>query len=113
MKIYQGEALTFTIEVSSGDGESMENYVPRAVLVCESGYTRDCRCDCRGMVLLRWNDIPVMDGIAVFEMTTEQSAHLDAGLYMLEVALHNKDDEKDIKGQVKNVIEILPSYTLE
>lgn len=115
MKLYQGEALTFTMEVESEEDETMDMYVPRAVLVFEAGYNRDCasRCDCKGLVVMRWDNIPVTDGIAAFEMTTEQSASLEAGTYLIEVALHNKSDEKDIKGQVSRLIEILPSYTIE
>ncbi len=117
MKIYQGEPLTFTMEIISRDGEeeTIDNYTPRAVLVAEQGYTRDCRCysrqEVRDSVLMRWDDIEVIDGIAVFEMTSAQSSSLTAGIYMIEVALRNKSDETDIKGQVKNIIEILPSFT--
>lgn len=121
MKIYQGEALTFTMEVISGEeeNETMDKYIPRAVLVPELGYVRDCcppypECDCRcGDGYLRWNDIAVIDGIAVFEMTSEQSAHLNVGIYTLEVALRDKNNEADIKGQVRKLIEVFPSYTLK
>lgn len=116
MKIYQGESLTYTLEVlpSEDEKESIDNYIPRAVLVCEGGYMRDCysRCNREGMVVVRWDAIDIIDGIAVFELTTEQTEALEPGTYMLEIALRNRSDAQDIKGQVQRVIEILPSYTL-
>lgn len=117
MKIYQGEPLTFILRMPEVNGNK-EGFIPRAALIVEQLRGSGCMCNsgliqgCHNVVA-QWDDIAIVDGMAVFSLSTEQSQKLASGLYSLEIALRNVVDKNDIKGSVKNAIEIQKSYTNE
>ena len=94
----------------SGDNNEFAGYKVRAALYPSAHYSfrRDCAC---GEAVLTWEDIEVVDGKAVWLLTTEQSASLDMGKYAMEVALRDVESEQDIKESTTTIVEVKSSYT--
>ena len=106
LTILQGETLAFAL---SGDTEEFANYKVRAALRPSGNiFSRDCAC---GEAVLSWEDIDIVEGSAVWSLTTEQSASLAVGKYAMEVALRDITTEQDIKETTTNIIEVKQSYT--
>ncbi len=106
IEILQGETLTFTLE-----GEGLADYEVRAALRT-SGHTfrRDCSC---GDAIISWRNIDVKEGVAVWTLTTEQSATLPEGKYTIEVALRDIASGEDVKDDIPtDIIKVKQSYTL-
>lgn len=99
--------MTFTLE---GEENGFADYKVRAALYpsTNSSFRRDCVC---GEAPLVWEEIDIVDGVAVWTLTTEQSASLAIGKYAMEVALRDKENEQDIKESTTTIIEVKPSYT--
>lgn len=117
MKIYQGEPLTFILRMPEINGNT-EGFVPRAALIVEQIRGNGCACgnganrQCHEVVA-EWDDIEIVDGLAIFSLSTEKSQDLVAGLYSLEIAMRNKSDNNDMKGKIKYAIEVQSSYLNE
>lgn len=119
MKLYQGESVTGILTIDSLEDsenlESLDNYDIRAVLVWDKGYARDCnhfnRNRGNGLIVKTWNNIPVVDGNGIFEITTSDTEHIEPGRYLIEFALRDKVTGNDLKQQV-SIIEIIPSFTV-
>lgn len=107
IEILQGETLAFAL---SGESEGFAKYEVRAALrPSGTSFRRDCTC---GSALLSWDNIDIVDGTAVWYLTTEQSAALPVGKYSMEVALRHKDSKQDIKDSTQSaIIEVKQSYT--
>ena len=108
IEIRQGETLTFTL---SGDKEEFAGYKVRAALYPSTNniFRRDCTC---GQAVLVWEDIDVVEGVAAWSLTTEQSQSLPAGKYAIEVALRDIGTQQDVKEATDTtIIEVKPSYT--
>ena len=98
--------MTFTL---SGNPEEFVNYKVRAALrPATTSFRRDCACD---EAVLLWEDIDIVEGSAVWSLTTEQSASLAVGKYAMEVALRDITTEQDIKDSTISIIEVKQSYT--
>ena len=104
IEILQGETLSFVL-----DGADLTGYEVRAALrPSGTSFRRDCSC---GESVLSWNDIAIVDGVAVWTLTTEESATLPIGKYAVEVALRDVASQQDIKDATIDVINVKPSYT--
>ena len=102
--LYQGETLTFTLS-----GEDLSSYEVRAALRPSGiSFRRDCTC---GNATLLWEHIDIIDGKAVWYLTTEQSKNLPVGKYAVEVALRDIETQQDIKDSTIAIIDVLQSYT--
>lgn len=108
MKIYQGEAVSFMFRVIEGD--ELSKYDIRATLTPDGStmWNRDCTCCCAP---LHWDNIPIVEDMGVWEISPKQSETLHEGKYLLEIALYNKSDGKPVKMQIKEVVEVVCSYT--
>ena len=115
--IYQGETLTFTLgeeELVEGtpqiNAEALNDYEVRASLFpAGTTFRRDCTC---GNAVLTWEKIDIIEGVAEWTLTTEQSASLPVGKYAIEVALRDIASKQDVKDSTKSaIIEVKPSYT--
>lgn len=107
LSIHQGETLAFAL---SGEENGFEGYAVRAALYPSAHYSfrRDCAC---GEATVLWDNIDIVDGKAVWSLTTEQSASLAVGKYAMEVALRDVASEQDVKDNTTTIIEVKPSYT--
>ena len=104
ISILQGETLTFALS-----GEYFGGYEVRAALrPSGASFRRDCTC---GDAVFAWDNIEIMDGAAVWSLTSEQSATLPAGRYAMEVALKDIATGEYIKEVTTNIIEVKQSYT--
>lgn len=94
----------------SGDSKKFAGYKVRAALYPSAHYSfrRDCAC---GNATIVWEDIDIVDGSAVWNLTTEQSTTLAVGKYAMEVALRDLESGQDIKESTTTIIEIKSSYT--
>ena len=94
----------------SGEENGFEGYAVRAALYPSAHYSfrRDCAC---GEATVLWDNIDIVDGKAVWSLTTEQSASLAVGKYAMEVALRDVASEQDVKDNTTTIIEVKPSYT--
>ena len=99
--------MTFTL---SGNPEEFDGYEVRAVLHPASNWLRrDCTC---GEPVFTWENIDVVEGVAVWSLTTEQSSILPIGRYAIEVALRDIETQQDVKDSTQNsIIEVKQSYT--
>lgn len=99
--------MTFTLE---GEENGFADYKVRAAMYpsTHNSFRRDCVC---GEASLVWEEIDIVDGVAVWTLTTEQSASLAVGKYAMEVALRDKESAQDIKESTTTIIEVKPSYT--
>lgn len=99
--------MAFTLNTNS----TFEGYAIRASLR-PSGkmFHRDCNC---GKALLSWDNIEIIDGVAVWYLTTEQSASLPEGEYAMEIALRDVGTSQDIKATTIGFIKIVKSYTIQ
>lgn len=107
LSILQGETLAFTLD---GDKEEFANYKVRAALYSSANFSfrRDCAC---GEASVAWEDIDIVEGQAVWSLTTEQSKNLAVGKYAMEVALRDINTDQDIKEGTTTIIEVKPSLT--
>lgn len=108
IEILQGETLSFVLgsEVAT---ENLDGYEVRASLrPSGTSFRRDCLC---GNAILSWERIDIVDGKAVWTLTTEQSASLPVGKYAIEVALRDIDSQQDIKDSTIEIINVKTSYT--
>ena len=104
IEILQGETLSFVL-----DGDDLSQYEVRAALrPSGNSFRRDCSC---GESVLSWNDIAIVDGVAAWTLTTEESATLPVGKYAVEVALRDVASQQDIKDATIDIINVKPSYT--
>lgn len=104
IEILQGETLSFVL-----DGEDLSQYEVRASLrPSGTSFRRDCTC---GSATLSWENIDIIDGKAVWYLTSEQSASLPVGKYAIEVALRDIDSRQDIKDSTIEIINVKTSYT--
>ena len=99
--------MTFTLE---GEENGFADYKVRAAMYpsTHNSFRRDCTC---GEASLVWEEIDIVDGVAVWSLTTEQSASLAVGKYAMEVALRDITTEQDIKDSTISIIEVKQSYT--
>ena len=77
-------------------------------LTTGTSFRRDCSC---GNAILSWERIDIVDGKAVWTLTTEQSASLPVGKYAIEVALHHIASQQDVKDATIDIINVKTSYT--
>lgn len=103
--IYQGETLTFTLS-----GDEFKGYAVRAALYPSAHYSfrRDCAC---GESSITWDNVDVIDGVAVWTLSSEQSSTLGVGKYAMEVALQDVESNQYIKESTTTIIEVKQSYT--
>lgn len=107
IEILQGETLSFALE-----GEGLSGYNVRVALR-PSGYAfrRDCSC---GEAIVLWDNINIVNDIAVWTLSTEQSEVLPVGQYTIEVALRDKESGEDVKEDIPtDIIKVKQSYTVE
>lgn len=98
--------MAFTL---SGEPEGFAKYEVRASLrPSGTSFRRDCTC---GNAILSWEHIDIVDGVAVWYLTSEQSASLPVGKYAMEVALKDIATEATIKESTIDIIEVEQSYT--
>jgi hypothetical protein len=108
IEILQGETLSFVLG-SEELTENLDGYEVRASLrPSGTSFRRDCSC---GNAILSWERIDIVDGKAVWTLTTEQSASLPAGKYAIEVALRDIASQQDIKDSTIDIINVKTSYT--
>lgn len=106
IEILQGETLAFAL---SGEPEGFAKYEVRAALrPSGTSFRRDCTC---GSATLSWENIDIVDGKAVWYLTSEQSASLPVGKYAMEVVLRDIDSQQDIKDSTTEIINVKISYT--
>ena len=108
IEILQGEALAFAFG-SDDITYDLDGYEVRAALrTSGTSFRRDCTC---GSATLLWEHIDIVDGKAVWYLTSEQSASLPVGKYAMEVALRDIDSQQDIKDSTIEIINVKTSYT--
>ena len=107
IEILQGETLSFAL---NGEENGFADYKVRAALYPSTyrSFRRDCSC---GDATLVWEDIDIVDDVAVWTLTTEQSKDLAVGMYAMEIALRDIDSNEEIKESTVSIIEVKPSYT--
>lgn len=106
IEILQGETLAFAL---SGEPEGFAKYEVRASLrPSGTSFRRDCTC---GSATLSWEHIDIVDGKAVWYLTSEQSASLPVGKYAMEVALRDIESREDVKDSTIEIINVKTSYT--
>lgn len=104
LKILQGETVTFTLS-----GEELSKFGIRAVLYSDNStsFARDCKCS---NPLLVWNEIKANSDIALWHLTSEQSAALPVGKYAVEVELKDLFNGQVLKREVAEVIEVRKTH---
>lgn len=109
VEILQGETLTMALAPKTIGESSLDGFAVRAALRPAFGsFRRDCTC---GDAVLLWEDIEVVDGVAVWVLTSEQSNKLSVGKYAMEVALMDITTGEFIKDATSDIIEVKQSYT--
>ena len=116
ISIYQGETLTFTLceeelveATPQINAEALDGYEVRASLFpAGTTFRRDCTC---GNAVLTWEKIDIIEGVAEWTLTTEQSKSLPVGKYAMEVALRDIESQQDIKDSTIEIINVKTSYT--
>lgn len=108
IEILQGETLAFALG-SDDLTNDLDGYEVRAALrPSGTSFRRDCTC---GSATLSWEHIDIVDGKAVWYLTSEQSASLPVGKYAMEVALRDVASQQDIKDSTIEIINVKTSYT--
>lgn len=109
VEILQGETLTMALAPKVVGESSLDGFAVHAALRPAFGsFRRDCTC---GDAVLLWDNIEVVDGAAVWMLTSEQSSNLPVGKYAMEVALMDVATGEYIKEVTANIIEVKQSYT--
>lgn len=104
ISILQGETLSFALS-----GDELATYEVHAALRPSiKSFRRDCSC---GAAICKWDKIDIVDGVAVWTLTSEQSAVLSVGQYAMEVSLKDIATEATIKESTIDIIEVEQSYT--
>lgn len=108
MKIYQGEGVPMALSPKEGI-EDLSAYDIDVALVADN--QRGC-CNRlqRQAAVVYWNKIPIIDNVAHFSLTQEQTTDLAPGLYFFEVALYPKNSDHPMKTQTINILEVLPTF---
>ena len=101
IEIFQGESVTFTL---SGSTTERQGFSIRAALRPSATM--------RKKAAKIWEDIDIVDGVAVWSLTGEDTAHLPLGKYAIEVALRDVNTQQDIKDITTYILSIKDSYTI-
>lgn len=108
INIYQGETVTFAL---SGDSSELQGFkVYAALRPSTTVHYRDARCASRS--ILSWDDIDIVDGNAVWSLTSEESERLPVGQYAIEIALQDVNSLQVIKEKTVEILNVQQSYTL-
>ena len=115
MDIFQGETIGFAVQKENGG--SFEGFAVSAALrPIHSGLLRD-HCCAKSAVQWSEEEVDIMyaeaseDEVAVWELTTEQSASLPEGRYAVEIALRDKSTNKVTKQASKTeILNVKRSY---
>ena len=107
IEILQGETLSFALD---GEENGFADYKVRVALypTLQHTFRRDCSC---GEAILVWEDVDIVDGNAVWVLTTEQSKGLAVNKYAMEIALHDIESGEEIKESTASIIEVKQSFT--
>ena len=108
IEIYQGETVTFAL---SGDNSELQGFKARAALrPSTTVHYRDAHRVAYSAQT--WNNIDIVDGIAVWSLTSEESERLPVGIYAIEIALTDISTQQEVKEKTIEILKVKQSYTL-